>query len=510
MPSDARRLALLIVVALATRLVVFPVNEHLYGDAVSRTEMAEDWAREPHLITSFGDGAAQYGPLHIYLIGGALSVFDRNDAARIVSLVFGVLTVVPIFALTRHYFGMVSATWAGLAFAFWGLHIQASTTGGSESVALFLMWVALAWLARAMYRPHWLPFVIAALAMNLAAATRYDAWMYIPLLAVVPLWQWPDKARAVRFGLLFAVLCLPYPIFWMAGNAAAHGDPLYPLTYIDEFHRLWIHESSGGWQEWWLRAQGLGFWPAMAIFTLSPGAAVFGLIGMVSAWRMRPVSRWLIVAAAVPTAYYAFRTAVLFDFVPLGRFTAVQVSLLLPFIVTGWSWILAERGRVMARRIAIASIALGILLPVALGLFTFRNDSVAATVLKAAAAFARTAIVERGRTLAIDEDTTYQDLQFAFFARVSPERTTRMRWPEFRDRVLSSPPDFVVVFARGRLLGEPWVSFQDGTLMLGTERYVEITHRLSPTAPTAPPEPTAPSSSPIRIFERQSRTIPQS
>jgi hypothetical protein len=515
MPSDARRLALIVLLALAIRLVVFPINEHLYGDAVSRTEMAEDWVRAPHVITSFGDGAAQFGPLHIYLVGAALSVFDRNDASRFVSLVFGVLTLVPVFALTRHYFGSPSATWAGLAFAVWGLHIQASTTGGSEAVALFLMWVAFAWLARALYRPHWLPFVIAALAMNLAAATRYDAWMYIPLLALMPLWQWPDKARAVRLGLLFLCLCLPYPVYWMVGNAAAHGDALYPLTYIDEFHRVWALESGGGWREWWIRAQGVGFWPAMALFTLSPGVAILGLVGMASAWQMRPASRWLIVATAVPTAYYAFRTTVLFDFVPLGRFTVVQVSLLLPFVVTGWSWILAQRGRIVARRVAIASLAVAVLMPVGLGLFTYRNDSVLATVLKPlsptstnprplmdAAEFVRTTIVDRDRTLALDEDTTYLDLQLGFFAHVSSERTARMRWSGFRDRVVASPPDFVVVFERGRLLDESWVSLQNGLLVLGAEPYVEVTPHHSPTSPFAP-------TSPVRIFERRSRSIPR-
>ena len=144
-------LALIVLVTLATRLLVFPINEHVYGDAVSRTELAEDWARSPHLITSFGDGAAQYGPLHLYLIGGALTWVDRNDAARVVSFFFGVLTVVPLLALTRHYFGPRSALMAGLAFAVWGIHVQASTTGGSEAVSLFLFWTALAWFARRLY-----------------------------------------------------------------------------------------------------------------------------------------------------------------------------------------------------------------------------------------------------------------------------------------------------------------------------------------------------------------------
>ncbi len=504
MPSETRRLLLLVLFALAVRLVVFPVNEHLYGDAVSRTEMAEDWARRPHLITAFGDGAAQYGPLHLYLIGAALSVFDRNDASRVVSLLFGVLTVVPLFALTRHYFGSAAATWACLAFGLWGMHIQASTTGGSEAVSLFLMWVAFAWFARGLYRPHWLPFAMAALAMNLAAATRYDAWMYLLLLGLVPFWQWTDKARAARYGLSFIALGLPFPLFWMAGNLAMHGDPLYPLAYIDEFHRVWALESAGGWHEWWLRLQGLGFWPAMAMFTLSPGVAMLALIGMVAAWRQRPACHWLTIAAIVPTVYYAFRTTVLFDFVPLGRFTVTQVSLLLPFIAMGWAWVVTQRGGVFARRVAVAATVIAVIMPAALGAFTLHNDSTAATVLKPlsptatnprwvihAADLIRTTVVDQARTLLLDEDVTYQDLQVAFFARVDNTRTIRMRWPRFHERTAASPPDVIVTFSRGRLLEQPWVHPGAGTLVLetndGAVSYVE--------RPTPVPN--------IRVFDRR-------
>lgn len=487
MRSDARRLLLLMLFALGVRLVVFPVNEHLYGDAVSRTEMAEAWAQSPHVITSFGDGAAQYGPLHLYLVGGALSVIDRNDASRVVSLLFGVMTLVPLFAVTRQYFGSESATWAGLAFAVWGLHVQASTTGGSEAVALFLMWVAFAWFARALYRPHWLPFVIAAIALNLAAATRYDAWMYIPLFAVIPAWQWPDKRAAIRTGGLVLLMALPFPIFWMAGNAAAHGDPFYPLTFIDAFHRQWADESGDGWRTVWLRAQGLGFWPAIALFTLTPGVALLGMFGMWTAWRTRPASQWLVVAAIVPTVYYSLRTTLFANFVPLGRFAVVQVSLLLPFIVMGWSWSLARFGPRRAKQIARVSIVLAITMPVLLGAFTWRNDGAAATVLKPvspvatnprpimeAASFVRQTIGEQGKSVAFDEDTTYQDLQVAFFARVPPERTVRMRWPDFRARLAQVEPDFVVIFDQGRLRAQPWVTLRGAQLTIDALVYAEV------------------------------------
>lgn len=485
--SPVVALAAILGLALAARLLVFPINEHLYGDAVSRTEMAEQWARAPHVITSFGDGAAQFGPLHLYLIGAALTWFDRNDASRIVSLFFGVLTVVPLFALTRHYFGPRSALLAGLAFSVWGLHIQASTTGGSEAVALFLLWVAFAWFGRALYRPHWLPIASAALSMNLAAAVRYDAWMYIPLLGVLPLLMWPDRARALRFGTLFVVLCLPFPVFWMAGNVFAHGDALYPLTYIDAFHRDWALEAGTGWGAVWLRLQGLGFWPAMALFTLTPGVAILGLIGMASAWRVRPLTRWLTVAAVVPAIYYTARTTLLGDFVPLGRFTVVQVSLLLPFIGAGLAWYASERGLTAARRFAVLTAVLAVAMPGALGLFTLRSETTAAVILRPlsptstnprvlidAADFVRRTVVERGRSLALDDDRAYHDLTFAFYARARPGTTARMRWPGFRERVERVPPDVLVLFESGRLRDESWVSWRDGRLVIGGARYHQV------------------------------------
>ncbi len=493
-------LALIVLVTLATRLLVFPINEHVYGDAVSRTELAEDWARSPHLITSFGDGAAQYGPLHLYLIGGALTWVDRNDAARVVSFFFGVLTVVPLFALTRHYFGPRSALMAGLAFAVWGIHVQASTTGGSEAVSLFLFWTTLAWFARALYRPHWIPFAAAALTMNLAAATRYDAWMFIPLLAAMPLLQWRDRRRAALYGALFAALCLPFPVGWLIGNAAAHGDALYPFTYIDAYHREWAAQTMGTWGgELWFRLQGLGFWPAMALFTLTPGVAVLGTIGMAAAWRARPLTRWLTVTAAATTLYYTVRIAVLADFVPLGRFTVAQVSLLLPFIGSGLIWIVARYGASSARRIALLAAILAIAMPLVVGGYTLYFDNVVARVIQpvgpvatnpravmAAASFLTAEVVTPRKTLAIDADRTYQDLALVFFARVDPEHTVRVRWPHFRERIEVAPPDVVVLFTHGQLAHEPWVTLRGRLLTMAGDTYVER----------------AGFSYPVRVFER--------
>ena len=476
---------LLIVAALVPRLAVFPINENLYGDAIARTEMAETWARAPHVMTSFGDGAAQFGPLHLYLVGGALQVFDREEAGRVVSLLFGVLSVIPLFGLTRRYFGTRAATWACLAFAPWGIHIQSSTTAGSEAVALFFMLAAFAAFARALDMRTPTSFIAPAVVMNLACALRYDAWMYVALLSVLPAFRW-RTIRGIKAGAIFLLLSLPYPLFWMYGNAMAHGDALYPLAYIDAFHRTWA-ESATGWQEWWLRIQGLGFWPAMAVFTLTPGIAMFGGIGMLTSWRARPDTRWLTLCAVLPVAYYAIRTTVLFNFVPLGRFTVVQLALLLPFVVSGFAWCAARWGAITARRLAIISAVLAVAMPAALGAYTYRSDTVGPTVLRplsptstnarslmVAADFIRNEITGRGRTVAIDSDASYQDLQVGFFARLNTDTAMRMRWPDFRARVERTPPDFIVRFDRGALADEPWVSTTADTLTIAGVTYREL------------------------------------
>jgi hypothetical protein len=477
----------LMLVVLLARLAVYPVNEYLAGDAVSRVELAERWAANPHIIRSFSDGTAQYGPLQLYLVGGALQLVDRNDAAKLVNLVFGVLTVIPLFSVTRLYFGARAATWACLAFAAWGLHVQLSTTGGSEALALCLMWLVFAAFASALEQPRTSAFARAAIWLNFAAATRYDAWMYIPLLSVLPLVQWADKRTAVFWGALFFVCCLPYPVFWMLGNAAAHGDPFYPFTYINEFHRQWVGAETHAWGGLWFRVQGLGFWPAMAIITLTPGVALFGAIGMVRSVRQAPATRWLVLAAAVPATYYALRSAVLTDFVPLARFTVLQVSLLLPFVWPGFRAVVAGLREATARRLTRLSIALTLVMPTALGLYTLFVNHSSADILEtisptttnnrsvmSAAAFVRDVVVGGGHTIALDEDATYQDIQLGFYGRVTDAKTLRLRWPEFRQQFEKKPPSFVVLFDKGRLIREPGVGLSGGRLSIGPTAYDEV------------------------------------
>ena len=232
---------LLLAVALP-RVAVFFVNENLGGDAIARTWLAHRWLAAPHLITSFDGGAKQFGPLHIYLLAGAEFIWPSLlHAGRVVSLVAGVLTAWPLFFFTRRRFGENAATLAVLGLTGWGLHVQCSTTSASE--ALNLLWVMSAVaafdLAAENPRAGWW----AALFLNLACATRYDSWLLVPLLVVAQ----GARTRRVWPSFAFGAAASVFAVSWLIGNFVARGDPLFPIKFIDQFHRDWWPSEAAIW-----------------------------------------------------------------------------------------------------------------------------------------------------------------------------------------------------------------------------------------------------------------------
>ncbi|TQF13369.1 hypothetical protein FJV41_24185 [Myxococcus llanfairpwllgwyngyllgogerychwyrndrobwllllantysiliogogogochensis] len=492
-PSTRWLLGILLVVALLPRLVVFFLNENLYGDAVVRTELAERWLREPHLITAYGDGAYQFGPLHLYLVGVALSVFDREVAGRVVSLLFGVLSVVPLFALTRRLFGWREGVVAGLAFAAWGMHLQFSTTAGSEAVSLFFMLAAFALYAEAVDENRFAPLFQAALMLNLACALRYDAWMYIPLLCVALVFSSQDKVAALTRAVGFGLACLPFPLLWMQGNELMHGDPFFPVKAVEDFHRNWVLSSAGSGAAIGWRVQQLFFWPGVALLTLSPGVALLGMVGMVKAWKARPDTRWLVAAAVVPTAYFTFRAVVLLNFVPLGRFTVTQLVVLPVFVAFGFAALVGSKGEGLRKAVVGVTAVLAVALPVAMGLFTFHAEgrlqdslrpvsptSTNPVPVMRVADFVKEQVAAKGGAVALDDDPSYMDLQVAFFSGLPEERIARVRWDTFRKRLAEARPEVLVRFDQGSLVKDPGVKLEGRTLTLDGVGYEEVEGFIAP------------------------------
>jgi 4-amino-4-deoxy-L-arabinose transferase-like glycosyltransferase len=486
-PNSRLLLGLLIAAVLLPRLLLMPFNENFYGDAVARTDLAERWARTPHLITSYGDGAYQFGPLHLYLVGAALKVVeDKALAGRLVSLLFGVLAVVPLFSLTRRLFDWRAGVWAALAFSVWGMHLQMSTTAASEALSLFLMLWVFALLAEGLDENRLGPIFGAAAVLNLACATRYDAWLFIPLISVALLFWGEDRIAAATRAVGFGLLCLPFPLLWMQGNELAHGDPFYPIRAVEQFHADWVRDGVGRMGSLGYRLQNLGFWPGVALLTLSPGVGLLGMVGMKRMWRERPDVRWLVLAAVVPAAYFTFRAAVLLDFQPLGRFTVTEVALLLPFVVPGFEAAVGQRGAGVRKAVAGLCVVLAVAVPVGLGLYTFRLDgglhdsfrpvsptSTNPVPLMRVARFLQEEVAAKGGAAVLDQDPNYLDLQLAFFSGLPDERLARVRWETFRKHLREASPEYLVRFDGGALEKDAGVKLEGRTLTLDGVAYEE-------------------------------------
>ncbi len=449
-----------LVLAALPRVLAFFLTENVYGDAVVRTWLGYMWVQSPHVIASFDQGGYQFGPLHLYLIGLAtLLPWPMADSGRLVSLLTGVLTAWPLLALTANLFGARAAKLTGVAFAFWGLHIQFSTTASGEALNLLLVLACLCWFERWFVTQQRVWLLASALVLNLACAARYDSWLFVPLLTIA-VW-WPK--RSVRDAALFGACSMAFAAPWMFGNLIDRGSPLYPFIYIDEFHRQWYPSEQAIWgtSYKWIT---LFFWPGAALVTLTPLVAVFAAVGCRRAWRAMPATRWLIVLILLPTALYTLRSTVLSSFVPLARFTAKEVALLLPFVGVGAQTLLDRLNPRISRAILVVTVFCAVAWPSWLGWFTFRTRGSLQSTLRAISPVTTNTVelvqvakwlsarANDGSVLIVDSDPRgYDDLQLGFYSGFPFERLARLRSPLFERRLSDGPARWLVRFEGGGL-----------------------------------------------------------
>lgn len=94
------------------RVLCFPFAAYTGGwtliDAPTRVAMAVRWLEHPGVLTT--RDCHQFGPLHIYLIGTMLAVWRNvHDAPRLLSLLFAIATMAPLYLIAREMFGRGAA-----------------------------------------------------------------------------------------------------------------------------------------------------------------------------------------------------------------------------------------------------------------------------------------------------------------------------------------------------------------------------------------------------------------
>ena len=449
--SQRRLLWLALALAAAARVPALVLGMEHYGDGAVRVEIAERWARAPHLWRGFSE-AYQFGPLHLSLLGGVLDLWpDRLWAPRVFSLLCGILGVWLLFRITARLLGREAAFVAALGLALSPLHLQASTTAASEAPFLALLLGAVDLLLSDRF---------AASAVLLAAAglVRYDGWLYVPLFAG---WLLLRRVKLTRVALFCALAVLPVPL-WLWQNARSSGDWLAPIHYIDRDHRALATMAIGWFGQLRWRGYGLVYWPAAVLLLSTPVLGLFSLVGAARALWRRSAGWELAAIAWIPAAYFTFRAAVLADFRPLSRFVLVAAALSLPF---AWSALAALPSRLRTAAAGLAGLFL-VGTPAALAMASYgRNGALAewarpispiSTVPPGIAQASRWLRVHAGHddVLLLDSAWHYLDIPLAFASGMPDERIARLRWPDFEDRLARSPPTLAVLLYQGKLRWE--------------------------------------------------------
>ncbi|MCI0415683.1 glycosyltransferase family 39 protein [bacterium] len=312
-----KRFLLLILFASVIRLLVFPytsiTNE---GDSVSRILISWDWLENPTFITHGG-----WGPLHFYLIAGALWLwFDPVHSPALLHIFISIITAIPLWAFVRREWGETAALFVSAAYLFYPLSFRLGFLPTSEIPVLFFVASAMYFLSVARAEEKSSHAILAGLSMTFAASLRIEPWTLIPLFAIL-LW---GKWKLLGLYLISAAV---FPIFWMIGNLQHGLDPIAHLTIVRDW-QLKVEGINEG-----LNAQEvvrrLIYFPATIFFGLTPPLAVFCFTGMFWAWKDKTKRAWSI-PFLVLLPVFMVRTAQGLG-TTQARFSLLLGLLLLPF-----------------------------------------------------------------------------------------------------------------------------------------------------------------------------------
>ena len=349
--------------AVVLRVGLFPFAENKHGDASMRALIAQRMVLDP-ASAAVPRTYCQFGPLHTTLMRPFIA-FDSYAprSSRYLSLLCGLAVFFPFLAFARRLVGDARAPLAAFALAVSPLHLQASTTASSEALYLLLWVAALERLLAALDQPRLGTFAVAGLLASLAAVTRYDAWLALPMVAAAAWWlnRKPDPASATRGLIVFALAASIFPIAWLAWGAASGGDPLFFAHYISSDHAGLGATAAARYGAWLGRARQLGVWSLAFLAAMTPLGAVLALLALKrGALSLSPAMRLVVVAALGPPAIYLAEGLIAQSFEPLARFALVPGALLLPLAVSAVPIDRVERARAFRAGLFASAVAFSV------------------------------------------------------------------------------------------------------------------------------------------------------
>lgn len=283
LPGSVSRIGwLLISLGTTFRVISFGLSANSGGDAWTRVILTNYWLKHPTFKLVFHT----YPPGHFWLIGLVALVFhDVVFAARLLSLVLGVLSLFLVWRLTEELFGACAGLFGLAVFVFYTTHIGYSTTSSAEVSYLFFVLLALYFFFSYYSKPPDLwRLGVAGTAFSVAESIRYEAWILCFGSGLICLWftlqpkaGMPSVAARLSSLLAFAVTAGAWPVAWMAYCWRRFGDALYQVTDTHKRVAILLAKLPQS------PLYEIALIPAVLLLSLSPFAVV-AVLGGVKQW----------------------------------------------------------------------------------------------------------------------------------------------------------------------------------------------------------------------------------
>ncbi len=215
---------MLFLFAAFSRFILLPFAEITDADAVTRIFTADDLINSPRVISE-----GVWLPLHYYLI--SISILISGElwyGPMIFHVLIAAATVFPLYRFTAREFSERGAFWAVLVYCLSPIVFRNSYHALAGIPNAFLIALVLDALSSLRHTNSLGDAVKAGIYMTLACGFRYESWLLFALFTgMLLLFRVPWK-KIVVFWLLGMII----PIFWMIGNYVAHGHLFYGITGV--------------------------------------------------------------------------------------------------------------------------------------------------------------------------------------------------------------------------------------------------------------------------------------
>jgi len=163
---------------------------------------------------SFADGAYFQPPLYTYFLAALYSIFNHSYMIpRLIQALLGALTAWIVFRLAGRIYNRKIAITAGIIIALYGPLIHYNGQLLITTLFIFLVSLFLLLFDRLIEKPAVLNFFIAGAVFGLAAITRPNILIFLPLAAVWIFFKFSNRIKKVVFFLLgAAIIILPVTV----------------------------------------------------------------------------------------------------------------------------------------------------------------------------------------------------------------------------------------------------------------------------------------------------------